>query len=213
MGFYAKHRLVETREFLRDFVQESAIAISAIDCLLLGRKAPYASSAMTTGARFYDLLRRFGLKDGLTLREKMGEREHRRRLWDANVDEANRFARSWRDRLGGEVVISPAPYTAPGWSQPEYLHFWETLIRTRVGAVYFNHDWHYSNGCAYEFAVACDAGVPVYDADGRPLTIRQGRKMIEGATSRLEREGFGATRLRSTLGLLTQIEAESTPPN
>src|SRR5262245_40225127 len=129
---YHEQRAVDPRSRPRTFREEADAILSALDCLLLGDKAVYASSDLTTGLRFYRLLRESGARDPDDLRAKLGHEEYRRRLFEPNAAAAAEFAKSLRDRLGGKIlVVSPAPLTVPEWTQDEYLEFFETLIRTR----------------------------------------------------------------------------------
>lgn len=188
---------LDTRFHTRSFYEEEALSFSALDSVLNGEKGVYASSELTTGRRAYDLVRQHGADSVHHLRDILGEDPHRSMVLERNCEEASTFAARLRAELGGrELVITPAPFMAPGWSQAEYLHFWETLIRTRVSAVYFNEAWQYSNGCTFEFAVACEAGVECYDAARRPLPLERGIGMVEDAIRELEQAGLDVPRLR-----------------
>ena len=123
--------------------------------------------------------------------------------------EANAFARELRERLPGRpLVVTPAPFLAPGWSQAEYLALWESLIRTRFRAVYFSRDWEYSTGCTFELAVARDAGLPTYDAAGRALDLDGAIGLISRSARDLEAEGFDVSGLRLNLKRLEAIREE-----
>ena len=82
--------------------------------------------------------------------------------------------------------MTPAPFSAPGWDQHEYLSFWDTLLRTRIRSVWFNRNWEFSNGCAFEFAVARDAGLPTFDRGGNILHWSEGVEAIKNAMNRLD---------------------------
>lgn len=183
----------------RTYDEEVKIALSAIDTLLHGEKAVYASSELTTGRRLYSLFKEYGVESREELSATMGEDDYRSQIWDPYVAEAEELASRLRRHLGGELVLTPAPFVAPGWSQPEYLEFWETLIRTRLQAIYFSVDWEYSNGCTFEFAVAHDAGLPTFEESGRPLSCNDGRAKIVAAITELEAQGFSVPGLRENL--------------
>ena len=187
----------------RTYGEEVRIELSLLDCALDGERAIYASSELTSGRRTYELLRQHGVRDLPALREKLGAPEVQRLLWQPNVAAAAAFARSLRESFGGrELVVTPAFFSAPGWSQAEYLAFWETLIRTRFKAVYFHPDWEYSNGCAFEFAVAQSAGLPTFDAAGRPLDRAAGTERLTAAVRALTGAGFDPAGLRQALSWL-----------
>lgn len=194
-----------TRTFSRPYLEESAVALSAIDCVLNGEKAVYASTELTTGRRVQAALREFGGSKSSDLRRHLGEQAYADRIWNPNVEAAMAFARRLHHSLGGnQLVVTPAPFACPGWNQTEYLGFWETLIRTRIKAVYFNDAWEYSNGCAFEFLVAIDAGLPTFDATAAPIELAAGITRIEEAIVALRTEGIDHQALLDTFQRLQQ---------
>ena len=119
--------------FTRLYREEIEMAFSALDCVLNGEKAIYASAELTTGRRLYDALREFQVKSAADLKQLKGKEWYAANIWEANVKSAQDFAACVREKLGGKtLVITPAPFSAPGWTQPEYLAFWEQLVRTRL---------------------------------------------------------------------------------
>jgi hypothetical protein len=145
---------------------------------------------------------------------KLGPEWFQSNIFEANMRAAMDFAKSVREGLGNSTMaITPAPFAARDWSQPEYLGFWETLIRTRIKSVWFNHNWQYSNGCAFEFAVALHAGVPTMDCCGDALGSEKAIQLLEGAVDRLSTEEFDTTKLRETLSRLyeTVMQAGNSP--
>jgi hypothetical protein len=197
---------VAGRRHHRTFHEEAALAFSALDCVLNGRKGIYASSELTTGRHAYQLAREHGVGSIRELREALGEDPHRSMVLGRNMEEAGAFARRLQERLGGDApVITPAPFLAPGWSQAEYLHFWAELIRTRAREVHFNDAWQYSNGCTLELAVAYEAEIPTFDASGEPLPLERGIEMVADAMEELAAGGFDVTRLRQHLDRLRAL--------
>jgi hypothetical protein len=181
MRFYDPER-ENSDSFSRTFIEEFAISFSAIDCLLNDEKAVYASSELTSGRRLQSLLVETGATRASELRAKIGEADYQLKVWDPNVAAATAFARRLHHTLeGNEIVITPAPFTAPGWNQRQYLSFWEELLRTRIKSAYFNDGWQYSNGCTFEFAVALDHGMPMFDHEGHPLSATDGLRLIQAA--------------------------------
>lgn len=196
--------------FTRLYREEVDISFSALDCVLNGEKAVYASTELTTGLRLYNAMREAGVKTVADLKQAKGKDWYSANIWDANVRAACEFAARVRANLLGKMlVITPAPFSAPGWTQPEYLAFWEQLIRTRISASWFNLNWQYSNGCTFEFAVSADAGVSVFDHEGRTIGLRHGVQLIEGAIKDLEKDCFDATKLRENLARLQPIPARA----
>ncbi len=196
------------RSYSRLYREESAIAFSAIDCVLNAAKGVYASSELTTGTRAYARLREHGFR---SMHELDDAGKHA--LLGTNIDAAAAFARQLRERLPHHaLVITPGPFVAPGWTQAEYLTFWETLIRTRVHAVYFNAGWEYSNGCTFEFAVAREQGLPTFDAALRPLAAADGCACIAHAVADLAARGFDPHRLQLNLDRARRAEAARPGP-
>jgi hypothetical protein len=184
----------------RPYAEEVEMVFSAIDCVLNCERAIYCSSELTSGLRLFDALRQYNLKTAAELKLKMKQAWFDANIFGVNADAANEFARFVRSSMSDNtMVITPAPFTAPGWSQPEYLDFWETLIRTRIKSVWFNREWQFSNGCTFEFAVAQDAELPTFDHDGKSLDRTAGMAAIESAIQRLEAEGFDTAKLQENL--------------
>jgi hypothetical protein len=211
MRFLNRGGELDDRAFTRTYGEEVVIALSAFDCILNGEKAVYCSSELTTGKRLNALYLQFGVRTTSDLRQRIGEEAFRRLVWDPNVAEANAFARDLHHQLGGEIAITPAPFVSPGWGQPEYLAFWETVIRTRCKAVYFSPDWEYSSGCAFEFSVARDEGLPTFYADGREMSFAEGRARIAATAAELAAEGLDVTTLLDVLARLDSLQGPKGP--
>ncbi len=144
----------------------------------------------------------------------MGEAWFEAHIFRANVHAATEFAKSLHASLNNDtMVITPVPFSAPGWSQPEYLAFWETLIRTRIKAVCFNLNWEFSNGCTFELAVALDSGVSTFDHLGNPLSLQKAIQSVEKAIHQLSDEEFDTLKLRENLDRLhaAHVHADKDP--
>jgi len=202
MPFLNRDGELDGRLHSRPYAEEVRIALSALDSILNGEKAVYASSELTTGLRLQALFRRHGVRTLAELRRTMGEASFRLEVWNPNVEEANALARELHHRLGGEIVITPAPFVSPGWEQLEYLAFWETVIRTRCYAVYFSDDWEHSSGCAFEYTVARDAGLPTFAANGAQLPPEEAADRLLAVVAEMEGEGFDAAPFREALDRL-----------
>lgn len=206
MTFYS----ASDSKFTRLYREEVEMVFSGLDCALIREQAVYCSAELTTGARLYAALREHKVKTRAELREKMGQAWFHANLWEPNVNAAIEFAKSVRSALGaGTMVITPAPFEAPGWSQPEYWAFWERLLRTRIKSAWFNHNWQFSNGCAFEFAVAQDAGLPTLDHEGQALDLLVGIELVKDAINKLDSEGFDTSRQRENLDRLSAVRAQA----
>jgi len=156
-----------------------------MNCVLTPEAAIYCSSELTSGLRQYKEMQKHGVKSAVDLKRKRGEDWVQKNIVDVNIQEADLFAASVRHaQSDGTQVINPAPLKVPDWGQPEYLAFWEELIRSRVKEVRFNKNWQFSNGCTFEFVVATDAKVRTLDADGNLLGPRTAVEQMEAAIER-----------------------------
>jgi hypothetical protein len=204
MSFYS----LSESKFTRHYREEVDMVFSGLDCALHRGHVIYASSELTSGLRLYEELQKYSLKTGDELKKQLGKPWYEAHIWDPNVQSAIEFAEAIRATLQDDtIVITPAPFSAAGWSQSEYLAFWEQLLRTRVKSVRFNAHWQFSNGCTFEFAVAEDAGLPAFDHAGSVLPRKTGIQLIESAIRRLESQGFDASKLRENLERLLAIPA------
>lgn len=195
------------RRYERSFAEEMKIALAAMDCAINGRKVAYLSSPLTGGPRFYALLRQVGVKTSEGLKARLGEEGYNRELLGPNATVANTVANQIRERLGGRLVVTPAPFMAPGWSQKNYLTFWETFIRERVSQIYFNEGWEYSNGCVFEYWVAADEGLQTFDVTAHPLPLANALKIVDGAVERLEADGVCPAILRAHVARLRELSS------
>src|SRR5712692_11811851 len=196
--------------FPRLYQEEVQIVFSAIDCVLNGEKAIYCSSELTTGLKLYEAMKNKGVTSRAALEEKLGKEWVKLNIFGVNEKSANSFAQSVRHTLSDKtMVITPAPFSAPGWSQPEYLAFWETLIRTRIKAAWFNRNWQFSNGCTFEFAVAQDAGLHTFDAEGSLLELHRGIQLVAEAGRLLEADHFDTAKLRENQSHLQKISQQT----
>jgi hypothetical protein len=176
MSFYTLSKLIFTTPYF-----------SAFDCLLNGKQAIYCSSELTSGWNLFAAMHANGVKSRKELEAKLGDDWVRKQVLDVNSKSANDFATRVRDRqTDGTPVITPAPLDVPGWGQPEYLAFWEELLRTRVETVRFNINWEYSNGCTFEFAVASGTGVETLDSNEKALSTPTGIACVRAAIDKIK---------------------------
>ncbi len=200
MSFYTLGQLAFTAPYF-----------SAMDCLINDKKAIYCSSELTSGLRLYTEMEDAGVGSVKDLKSKRGDEWYDKFILNANKDEAKKFAASVRESRTDRIpVITPAPFDVRGWDQPEYLAFWEEVIRTRVTAVHFKDKWEYSNGCTFEYAVALDAQIDRFDQQGQALERDQAitfvRNAIDGCAKL--KGNFDTNKLKKNL---QRIEANGNP--
>lgn len=202
MTFYS----LSDSTFTRHYREEVEMVFSSLDCILNGEKGIYCSTELTTGLRLYDAMRSCHVKNVAELKDLKGKDWYTNNIWNANLQAGAKFASWIRSQLQSKtLVITPGPFSAPGWTQHEYLAFWEQLLRTRISSTRFNFNWQYSNGCTFEFAVSVDAGIHTFDHRGNSLNVRQGAGLIEDAIRDLESSGFDTLKLRENLSRLQAV--------
>ena len=189
------------------------MVLSAIDCALNREQAIYCSTELTTGQRLYEALRKRGLKTRDELKERMGREWFAQNIYTVNAHYAAEFAECVRKKLGEvndiTMVITPAPFSAPGWGQSEYLAFWRRLLRSRIRSVWFNSGWEFSDGCTFEFAVAQEVGLRTLDRNGNPIDRSDGIELIKAAVQKLEAQGFKTSGLCENLEWLQAVSVNS----
>lgn len=79
------------------------------------------------------------------------------------------------------TVINPGAIYIPSWGQPEYLSFWNMVLRKYVHTVMFVDGWQYSPGCVFEFGVAIENGLQLRDENDNLITVAEGVTLIEKA--------------------------------
>jgi hypothetical protein len=163
--------------------------------VLTAREATYASSELTSGRLFYDLCREYHVRTKDQLKQALGAEGYVAKLLQPNEKRAIEFALAIRGR-DREVVLTPNTLFVPDWSQPEYLGFWETVIRTKCKTIVFNDGWEFSNGCTFEYLVGHKNMMPTLDRSGKPIASNSAKQLILGAIEQLEAQSFDVPELR-----------------
>ncbi len=193
------------------YCEDVEMALSATDCALNREQAIYCSTELTTGQRVYKALRNRGLKTTDELKDRMGREWFRQNIYDVNAHYAAEFAEYVHQRLADDhcIIITPAPFYAPGWGQKDYLEFWRRLLRSRIKSVWFNSDWEFSDGCTFEFAVAQEVGLRTLNRNGNTLDCSEGIELIKTAIEKLGAEDFKTSELRENLEWLQAVSVNS----
>ena len=207
--FYGSHDF-KIKEFAeRRVIDEIQMVMTAFDCVLADDSAIYCSSELTTGKRFYQLLKKHQVKSGEELKIRVGADQYeqmKRSLIQENVERGLHFTENIRQR--GEInLINPGPFKAQDFDQQHYLYLWELVIIKKVYKTYFNDDWEYSNGCALEYAIAARKGIPRLDHLGNALDLTLAISKMEHAIVILKRDSFKVDALDQTLTRLRELAA------
>lgn len=147
--------------------------------------AVYLSAPITSGRRFSDW------HSARTQLSREASDPHYRKAHVEEVVEPNRArARGVVNRLRAEtgcVVIDPtAIQDFEGWVQDDYRVLWALVIERHATRVVFSDGWEHSNGCAYEFLVACRRRLPMVTELGVELGRREGVALLRAAVAELQ---------------------------
>jgi hypothetical protein len=150
------------------------------------KAALYVSTPITTGKRLHSWER----DSGLTESHPDYFNGLRSQVIEPNIEAATEVVAQLRRR--NSLVISPASLKdLPGWTQADYRAFWGEVIARFVREAVFMEGWQYSSGCAYEFLVACRAGVTTLKQDLNPVTLSEALELLEDAATSSDPEvGF-----------------------
>ena len=206
--FYGTDQFEVPEFHRRSVIDEIEMTMSAFDCVLPDDAGIYCSSDITTGKRFYQLLKKHQVTSEAELKTKLGREEFKQvltKLIQANVKRGSEFAEKLRER-GKINVVTPGPYFARGFKQQHYLYLWDWFIIKKVYEVRFNYEWEYSNGCTLEYAIASRKDIPRLDHEGNPLSLADAIDKVNVAVKRLKAKGFKVKKLEDNLGLLKSIE-------
>lgn len=198
--FYSSERFHVSTICGQPAIEAISEVISAFQCTAPEDGCMYLSSEITTGKRFYDLLRRHGVRSKEELKQKLGSdfSQTWRGLMDENLAQGHAFF-DHIHALGYRNLINPGPFFAMGWEQEHYLYLWEWIIVNKCCETRFNSGWSYSNGCTLEYAIGLRKGIPRRHPDGRSLEAAKAIVQIEAALADLDASGIDAPTLRLNL--------------
>jgi hypothetical protein len=174
--------------------------IGAFECASPVDGCVYLSGELTTGRRFYELLRRHGARSKQELKRRLGDAYERawRDLMEENLAHGRTFFHKMHSD-GHRNLINPGPFYARGWEQEHYLYLWEWVIVHSCREVRFNSGWNYSSGCTLEYAIGLRKGIPRLHPDGGPLDAPEAVAEMEAALRDLDSSGIDAPDLRVNL--------------
>lgn len=175
--------------------------LTALECVLDGSKAAYVSAPFTTGPRFYEWRR----GPGRDLQTQ--DPEYRRLLRECvivpNRDRARDVAAVIRSKSAPKPVVDPTRLQDfEGWNQDDYRSLWGLAIQQFADEVFFLDGWWLSDGCSFEFLVACSLNLPLRTESGMPFSRRDGRGKIKEGVDYLKSVGGDCAFLETLLGEL-----------
>ncbi len=156
-------------------------------CAFASVRVIYLSGPITTGPLFLEAIR-------------SGVGDARERAFDANSAALKATAARLRNERS-EIVVEPASLNVVGWSQNDYIAFWEIFIERHVRLVMLMPGWQFSAGCAAEFAKATESGIRTETLEGLELRPEQGIAMLQAAADDMKDGGRfeGIARLRASI--------------
>lgn len=171
---------------LQVLTDEQEHIMQAFNCAIGGRTATYVSGPITTGHKFID----WYISTGHELESKNGTYQEIKKEFVLSKNESDilEVANTLR-KSSLTPVIEPASLHIATWDQMDYHRFWTELLRRFISRVVILDGWQYSIGCALEFHYAVQYGIEVYNQNGQPLKIRDGRKLVLDAADDIERRG------------------------
>jgi hypothetical protein len=164
-----------------------------LKCILNGNKATYISVPITSGTRFLQWYKRYGVK--LIKHKVKYEIRHYRDVIKPNLLNAKKNIQKLRCKIDG-TVIDPIQFTRPEWSQDDYRYFWGRVIEQYVNTVIFLDGWQYSSGCSFEFLTATRASKKTLDTRFRPINRHAGLKLLEKAIIEIESKSLDSSFLK-----------------
>ena len=180
----------------------------------------YASAPVTTGKKYYEKL----------FSHKMLKSEALEKAIEENYMDGYLFVRNLIERLD-IPVINPgdlAP-TRQEWEQDHFMALWLSIIAEKCTEHHMSDEWEYSIGCAQEFVHTYQLrlGMPrhkhipfwntkehkesekermrniqVYDAQGNPISLKDGYEAIKEALGYIHEHDYHAPTLVRCLELL-----------
>jgi hypothetical protein len=147
-------------------LKEVESALSAITMACDRVQVTYLSVPVTGGPVFVDWWKRRG---HLLVGTPEFAREHRLNVVAVNTDQARVVGAKCRSLFSG-IVVNPSLLNLSEWGQREYLLLFISLIERIATRVVACDGWCFSKGCALEIACAMHWGVPVFSAEGVPVS-------------------------------------------
>jgi hypothetical protein len=183
------------------------LIFEALKSVIADRSALYVSAPITSGRRFHDWI----LRSNGSLPNPAGPEyveEHQRWVIEPNREHAFLVITALRQKHQSRVIIDPtAMGDLPDWNQNDYRYFWGEVIRQFVSQLVFVNDWQFSSGCAYEFLVATQEGLPTLDESGTRITLRRGLQLLMEVRSSIHTHSESARFFDKIVRELSQLQS------
>lgn len=125
----------------------------------LFEKSIYLSAPITTGTYFLD----WYLNKGSLIKDSNEyKKAHYQDIIKSNSDKIMTYHKEL-SRKTNTPIIEPASFEMPGWTQDDYLSYWEEVINRCVIKIIFMDGWCYSKGCTFEYYIGLKKGIQLVD--------------------------------------------------
>jgi hypothetical protein len=176
-------------------IKDIELILTGVKIAVNGRNVVYISLPITTGKRFWDW--HADLEAILEISDCAYLREHQKHVVAPNRQNVQRIMKVIEKKVGRDIISPTLLEDLPGWTQDDYRTLWARVLKECVNMVVFAEGWEYSNGCAYEFLIATQAGIRRVNEHLRPLRLDQGIRKITKAIQEMQRCNITAEFLKS----------------
>ena len=133
---------MHTADQLESFQRWSSTMLATVESVLRPLGAVYCSAPITSGLRFIDWVKREGLSYSHVDEANPSQKErHAEEVIRANVLHASAVAGRLRTVLTDPVINPAAIPNTPGWTQLQWLDFWDAVITKFAHTVVFLDGW------------------------------------------------------------------------
>lgn len=148
-----------------------------------GRRTIYLSTPITTGPRYLEW--RISTTHVLSEGDEAYARELKQQVIVENLSRVKPLLARVKKTHEDYLVIDPTELEMSNWSQGDYHRFWAEVIWQLADVAVFADGWHYSTGCALEYAVAVRKEIPCLDSGLRPLVPEHAHVLLTVAAEQL----------------------------
>jgi len=181
-------RLAKEDQILRE-IRLALNAFSAVGCNDKRRKgAVYASQAITTGPRLYNVMKKMGFGSAEEFRTT-DPTSYRALVMEPNLADGRRFA-DFLEENGWALVINPGRFFAKDWMQEHFMSLWRQVIVRYARTVAFSTGCWWSSGGAEELLVGIQHKKRLLDADLNPLDPYVAAERVRNAIDEIDEMGF-----------------------
>lgn len=110
---------------------------------------------------------------------------------------------------GENPLLSAINFNPTGWTNMDFHHFWGEVVHRYVYKIFFQKNWHYSEGCTFEFCAGVENRIELFDHLGHRLSALEGVQLIEQGIAFCEEAGWDASLQRGALAFIHESLANA----